>query len=1829
MSLAELLPLLYARRVRVWIEAGRLRYRAPAGALDQELREALKRHREALLGLLGDPARARAVSVPADCLHITPEMVPLAGLTADEIEQVVEGVPGGAGNVEDVYRLTPIQEGLLFHHRISPDGDAYLLANVSSFDTRARLTAYLEALQWACDRHPVLRTSFYWQGTKAPVQVVHRRARVPVQEHAFDVEEDVAGQLFQRFHPRLYRMDLREAPLLRAHVAFDAAHGRWLLMLLIHHIVSDHTTLDLLQSEIVSKLSGQSAALAPPRIFRTIVAQTLLSDSAEEHETFFRAMLGDIREPTLPYGLSDVRGDGSSVGEARLLLSPGLTRSVRERARKLAVSVGCLCHLAWAEVLARLSQRRQVVFGTVLWGRMRGGEAAERTMGLLINTLPVRVDVGGGSLIERARRTHLLLADLLQHEHAPLALAQSCSGVPVGALLFSSLLNYRNGGAKGAEVAAAEGQAWDGIEDLFSEARTNYPLTMSVDESQDALELVAHVRAPFQPERICGYMRAALEALIDPSRAEPGAPVDVLPVDERQQLLVEWNATGRAYPSEAAVHELIEERVRRAPAAAAVVFEGRTVSYGELNRRANQVARHLRRRGVGAGDVVGLLAERTPETVIGLVGILKAGAAYLPLDPEHPSARLAFMLDDAEVGTVVSGGRGGWNVETAAARVVVDLAAEAAAIDAESGEDLGRMSGPEDPAYVIYTSGSTGQPKGVVLEHRGVCNLATEQIRICGVTESSVVLQFASLGFDASVSEIMMALCAGGRLHLAAREELVEGERLEALCRREGITVATLPPALLATLDPAGFGGVETLIVAGEVCPPAVARRWMVGRRLINGYGPTEATVCASMAVCDERVLPPVIGRPIGNVRLYVVDRELRPAPVGVAGELLVGGVGVGRGYLHRPGLTAEKFIPDPFAADEGGSRLYRTGDLARYLSDGNVEFLGRMDEQVKVRGFRIELGEIESALRGHVEVREAVVLAREDVPGNKRLVAYVVAVGAGVLEVNALCAHLKRSLPEHMVPSAFVFLAALPLTASGKVDRKALPAPDAGTTSGGEYVAPRSPHEEIITRIWQDLLAVERVSVTDNFFALGGHSLLATQAAARLRDALGVEIPLRTLFEIGTVQRSRGTPQHAAGNRAREGPPARARAAATRRAGSLVVCPATPLVPASARACQRRLQYFAGLVGLGRARHGGAPTDLRGDGAPPRSAANDLRRRGGRAPADRSGTSPMAIARRTDARRYARGAGGRGSAPGPGGSGDAIRVGTRTAPANVVAPSDGGEARLDGDDASHRLRRLVDAGLCSRGAAALRGVPARWDVAAGGAVAAIRRLRGLAARRAGRRGAAATSRLLEAEAFGRRRARLADRSAATSDEDPSREHVLVRGDAGNRGARAAARPATGRDAVHDRDGGVPGPFVPLHRADGHQRRHSHRRPHAPESWTGLIGFFVNTLVIRTDLSGRPSFAEVVRRVREACLGAYAHQDLPFERLVEELGVERDQSRSPLFQVLLTVQDEGDQQVELAGLTLEPVETEHRVAKFDLSISLFEGPAGLSGAVEYNRDLFDAATVERLTAGFERILQTVGEDPELPVSDIELLSPRDRERVLVEWNAARREESGEDACIPALFEAQVRAAPDAVAVVCGEEVLRYRELNERANRLAHHLRKRGVKAETVVGLSVERSVESVVGMLGILKAGGAYLPLDPVYPGARLAFMARDAVVGLVVTQASVAAATGEALEGIARVCVDGAEAATIADERADNPPAEAAPESLAYVIYTSGTSGQPKGAAVEHRGVSNLVRTQREALGVGPGTRMLQFASTSFDASVWETFLALCTGAALHIAAP
>ncbi|MFH9044693.1 amino acid adenylation domain-containing protein [Streptomyces mutabilis] len=1831
-------------------------------------------------GLAGDTAAARVEVppnlIPAGAQAITPEMLPLVDLTAEEAERIVATVEGGAANVADVYPLAPLQEGLLFHHLMAGSGrDTYAAPTALEFDSRARLDAFVDALQQLVNRHDIYRTSVVWEGLREPVQVVWRNARVPVEHVTLD--PDGAGLVEQLLELGGATMDLSRAPLVDVHVAAVPGSDRWAALLRMHHMVQDHTTLEAVFEELQAFLSGRGAELADPLPFRDFVAQSRGGDKREEHARYFAELLGDVTEPTFAYGVADVHGDGSDLAKAHLGFEPDLDARVRDTARRLGTSPATLLHVAYARALAAVSGREDVVFGTVLFGRMNSGAGSDRVLGLFMNTLPVRVRVAGVGVLEAVGAMRSQLAGLLEHEHAPLAVAQGASGVTGDTPLFTTLLNYRHNTTRPAAARAADrGQeeGFEGIRRLFMRPLNNYPLTVAVDDNGDSMGLAVDSADPGDPHAVGLLVRTALDNLVtaldsalDGGAEQQLSSVDVLPEDELHRVLVEWNDTTDEVPSRT-VAARFAEQVARTPDTVAVVADDTRVSYAELDARANRLAHYLMDQGVGAEAVVGLCLGRGIEMITAILAVWKAGAAYLPIDPGQPADRVAYVMTDSGAALTLTTEEILDDLPAGKRFVALDSPLVTMQLAEAEETAVQEAVAPDGLAYVIYTSGSTGRPKGVAVTHGALANyVAAVPGRVEFGTPGDRYALLQAQATDLGNTTVFASLTTGGELHILDEEAVTDPEAVSRYLAEHRIDHLKAVPSHLAALGAAGdLAGVlpaKSLVLGGEAAQPEWVRTLLSaadGCAVYNHYGPTETTIgVATTPLTAELVADGVVpvGTPLANTRFYVLDHRLRPVPAGAAGELYVTGAGLARGYVGRPDLTAERFVASPFG--RAGERMYRTGDLARWDADGRLVFAGRSDEQVKIRGFRIEPGEVQSVLAAHPLVAQAVVIAREDVPGDKRLVAYVVADDPEDTQDQGLPATIRKfaaqRLPEHMVPSAVVLLDRLPLTGNGKLDRKALPAPDYhGTSQPGGRNRSAGVREEILCMAFAEVLGVPAVGVHDDFFELGGHSLLAVRLISRIRTLLGVEVEVRDLFEAPTVA---GLAELLAGAREAR-PPLTAGARPDR-------------LPLSYG--QRRLWIIDKLEGPGDTYN--IPVAVRLEGEVDHAALNAAFRdliarhevlRTVYAVVDgepyQQVLDPVALEWDLTVTRVA-------PTELSGAIADAQR---HTFDLSADVPVKAWLFETDGQD--HVLVVVIHhiatdgwswaplaRDLSLAYAARSEGRAPRWqELPLQYADYALWQREVLGE-------ADDPDSLLSRQVAYWREALAGIPEELTLPTDRGRPAVV-----GHQGYRvpievpaevharllevARAEGVTMFMALHgalavllSRLGA--GTDIPIGSA------HAGR---TDEALDDLVGYFVNTFVLRTDLSQDPTYSKVLERVREAGLGAFAHADVPFERLVEELAPARSLARHPLFQVMLLLENTAEAVVDLPGLDTRAdvpsrpasgtapgdVSVAEAVVKFDLDVSMVEtydakgAPAGLRGTVTGSADLFEPASVVRIAERLNRVLATLSAAPDTRLGAVDVLDDDERHRMLTEWNDTAAELP--DTTVGALFEAQVARTPDAIALTFGDTALSYAELDARANRVARYLAGRGVGPESVVAVVFDRTVDLVVALLGVVKAGAAYLPIDPNYPADRIAYVIADSGAVCVLSGEGMrdrldsfsVDADGDAGSGVPVVLLDDpevtAELAALPDRAVsdDERTRPMLPGHPMWVIYTSGSTGRPKGVLVEHRAIVNFLTAMQNSFPLAAEDRLLAVSTHGCDMAGFEFYLPLLNGARLVLAA-
>ena len=1815
-----------------------------------ELRHALERR-------LGISLPLSELAEDATPMRLVEEI--LAGLDAGS-----DGVPAkflGVRSTRDgVVReaLSRGQEALWFLQRLAPESPAWSIVVAARVVGDLDVPTLVRALDETVDRHRCLASSFESVGGR-PVRRVRGLERPVLQ--VVDVSGLDEAAFKRRLEAEAWRPFAPDAePLFRATLfrrapepdgAATSASPERVLLLVVHHLVADLWSLAVLARDLgtaYDRLSGRSDLPPPGPVaceyddFVQWQREALQGPEGERLWHYWsRELAGSLPTLDLPTD-RPYRPARSFRGRTRTVRIPEVP-TVRGATRFSTLLA------AYFSLLHRYTGQEDLLVGTPVAGR--GAPELAEAVGYFVNMVVVRTDLAGApGFDELARRTRRTVASALSHQEYPFPLLaerlqperdpgrppifqaafvmqQAPRLAPAGLPAFAV-------GEEGARIDLG-GLALSAV--ALDDPTSQFDLSLAAAEVEGGMVLHltgdAHLFDETTVARMLGHFEILLASAVADPRLSPGA-LSLLSAVERHQLLSEWNVGGEGQDSRGCLNRRFEEQVRRAPDAIAAILEDASLTYGELDRRAGRLARRLGALGVAPGSRVALCVERGFSVLEGVLGILKTGAAYVPLDPAQPGERLGFMLADSGAPVLVTEPALVGHLP-AHEVAVVWLGEEGVGEPGRLPEGAGATSVAVPagmPSYVIYTSGSTGRPKGVTVTHGNVLRLFDATDPWFGFGADDVWTLFHSYAFDFSVWEIWGALLYGGRVVVVPYWVSRSPEAFHALVLAQGVTVLNQTPSAFrhfmlteAADRRVARSPLRWVIFGGEALDPRSLAPWWdrqadLGPRLVNMYGITETTVHVTFRRLSPTETGSAIGMPIPDLEVHVLDRGGEPVPVGVAGELCVGGAGLATGYLNRPGLSAERFVPDPFGGRVGG-RLYRSGDLARRRSGGDLEYLGRIDHQVKIRGFRIELGEIEAALAEQPRVGAAVVVARDDTADGSRLVAYVTGVEGVAPDVDELRRQLKARLPEYMVPAAFVVCASLPLTVNGKVDRRALPVPVGERVAEDGYVAPRGAAEQVLAGIWSEVLGIDRIGARDDFFALGGHSLLGTRITTRVREAFGVDLPLRAVFEAPVLADQAERVLECVAGTAAGGPvlplspvgrstPLPLSYAQQRlwALDAIDVGGATYNLPATIALCGRlKVGALVAALDAVRGRHEALRTSFPVVAGRPIQRIDSISRSRietvdlSGLPSDFRPPEAARIGREDARRRFDLG------------RGPLLRT-----------------ALLRRDEDRHELLLSLHHAICDGWALNVLAseLAAFYDAAASGRAMHAADLpiqvgdHAVWQRRWLERG------LLESQiAYWRRRLDGLSTLELPADR-PRPAAPSLRG--GRRVRVLAPTLAAEIEALARRSGATP--FVTF-AAVSHEvfaRQSSQEEtvmgfPVAGRSRVeleGLIGCFVNTLVLRVARSSEGTFADLLGRVREGVLDAEAHQEVPFEHLVQLLQPERDFGRNPLFQVMVLA-EEAPRTPRLGDLEVRIGERETGTSKVDLTLSMVRDDRGLSLRAEYGGDLFDPPTIERLVGRIERLLAEAVAAPRTRTADLSWLGEEERHQLVIGWNDTGVEYPGGDRCLHELFAEQAARTPDRVAVIFGEERLSYREFARRARLLARHLRGLGVGPEVRVGIAAERSVELMVGLLGVLEAGGAYVPLDPDYPRDRLTFMAADADLGVVLSQRRLAGVLPPLGRRQVMLDEDPEAVPSVADGVA------AGPENLAYVIYTSGSTGRPKGAMNSHRGIVNRLLWMQEAYGLGADDVVLQKTPASFDVSVWEFFWPLLVGARLVLARP
>ena len=1724
--------------------------------------------------------------------------------------------------------LSFAQQRLWFLDQLSPDSPFYNIPAAVRIKGQLNVQALEQAVNEIIRRHEVLRTIFVNNNGQPEQKILDEvQFELPVidLQNAPNQDEEVR-QLLNQDAMQPFKLD--QWPLFRLQLVKLSSHDH-IFMFTMHHIISDGWSTGVFMREVGALYEAFSKGLPSPlpelpiqyADFAAWQRSWLKDEVLEKQLEYWKKKIG-INPPLLNLPLDHPRPPVQTFhGDAVAgQLSKELSDNLNQLAQRYSVTPFMVLLAAFQTLLHHYANQDEILVGSPIANRNH--RATEDLIGFFVNTLVLRSDFNlvntFEELLAQVRETTLgayahqdlpfeQLVEVLQPE-------RDMSHSPLFQVMF--VLQNTPPGSQQMEFPSIR------LEVLEAEERTaKFDLTLVMAEAPDGyfyeFEYNTDLFEKTTIERMAGHFSHLLQQLLQ-NPQKPLARFELVSPQEKQLITEEWNQTATPLPEPQLIHTLFEQTVQQFARRPALIYKDQTLTFEQLNQKANQLAHYLRSQGIGPEIPVAISVERSPEMVIGLLAILKAGGVYLPIDPHYPTERIAYILQDARTPVLLT--------QEALKPLFIEQNVKILTFEDLQKtltdwpvDNLPANNSPLNLAYMIYTSGSTGQPKGAMLQHQGLVNLTLEQIKDFALQPESRVLQFASFSFDASVSEIFTTLISGAALVLADRDEILDVART---INHYQISVITLPPSVSSLIEPEDVPTLKTLVSAGEACSVSLAKKWYSHVRFLNAYGPTENTVCASRYFVTQEpqgtVVP--IGRPIGNVKLYILNKEMMVLPIGVPGELYIGGLNLARGYLNRPDLTAERFVPNPFAS-QPGERLYKTGDLCRFLPDGNIEFLSRVDFQVKIRGFRIELEEIENVLTQHPQIENAIVLAREDQPGQKLLVAYCLVSEQQTPEVEEIKSYCAQFLPDYMVPQAVVFLTEFPLTPNGKIDRRALPAPDYQALQEEKYVAPRTSEEELLAQIFAEILNLDRVSVTESFFNLGGHSLLATQLASRIRDAFNVEIPLISIFENPTVARlvtvieeqrlKQKGPQLPPFKRIPRDQDLPLSFAQQRLwfLDQLAPDNATYNIPTALKINgDFNLHVFEKTLNFLVERHETLRTTFTNkNGTPLQIIKEHLELK-----------PPLIDLSHLPEKEREQ---------------EALRLATEDAMepfdlevgplfrVKVLKLADDQHVVLfnmhhiisDGWSVSVLIREFAQVyeSFLKETIPQLPELPIQY------ADFAVWQREWL------------SGEVLEEQINYWKKTIGLNPEPLNLPTDFPRPPVQTFNGASLDRLYPAELLNRLKTLAHENGATL---FMTLLAAfQTLLYRYTNQEtilvgsPIANRTQTeleNLIGFFVNNLVLKGEFDDDPDFATLLRRVRQNTLEAYAHQDLPFENLVEILQPERDMSHAPIFQVMFVMQNTPMQPVQLSKVRLEPIIPEQKIAKYDLSLVVMETENGLFAEFEYNTDLFRKETIERLHSHFQKLLEAILQMPHQPVSRLPLITDEEVQLFTHEWNQIPSEPPL-NICIQTLFEQRVTRHPDKIALVFKDEQLSFARLNAQANRLAHFLRQNGVGPEKIVAISLERSPQMIISLLAVLKAGGAYLPVDPEYPQERIDYMLTDSQAQWLITSKHLK----EKFEHFTGTIIA---LETIEDQLTQfseqNPQLVNTPQNLAYIIYTSGSTGRPKGTMLQHQGVINLVYSLGAFYGIKQNSRVLQFASFSFDASVDEIFDTLLNGATLYL---
>ena len=1736
--------------------------------------------------------------------------------------------------------LSFAQQGLWFLSQLEPDNPFYNIARAYSIHGHVRISALEASLQILVQRHESLRSIV---SVTDGVPQLHVHPKAPTTLSVIDLREVPASSRREAASKFLHQeaaipFDLNEGPLFRFHLLW-VQEDEYILIVTLHHLIADGWSLEVFQRELVTLYSAQDssrASILPPlpiqyQDYVRWQQGWLQGEMLEQQKRYWQEQLqGSTGLLTLPTDHPRPPIQSFHGAEVHWSISSSLRERLKEVSQQQGVTFYMLLLAAFAALLMRYSGQEDLVIGTAVANRNE--PELEDLIGFFVNTLAIRLypraDESFQDFLVQVRQSMLQAQDHHDLPFEKLVEGMQIERLPNGNPLFQVMFVLQNHRQLGLTTGDAEIE----IEDIAS-GTAKFDLVLELIEVKSGVEAKFEYNTDLFDAVTIERMARAFQTLLDNIVTQPNEKLALLSLQSKkdlQQLLVQWNPGVPDGFQPLCIHTIFEERAERNPDAVVLQYEHHSLTYGELDRRANQLAHYLQRHGVEPDVCVGLCVQRSLEMVIGIVGILKAGGAYVPIDSGYPAERLDFLFSDLHLSLLLTDASLQENLDFRGTKILLDSAWPIIANEPEMAPQNDVT--PEHLAYVIYTSGTTGLPKGSMIPHRSIPGFMVGN-QVMHLSSPLIHLQHSSRSWDALTLELWPALLYGGCCVLYPGDHPTL-DQLAEIIHEHNVQTVWITASLFNTIintQPEVLLGVEQVLCGGEALSLKHIQRaleCLPGTHIVNGYGPSECTVFATgyslESLHDTNWTSVPIGYALGDRQVYLVDTLTQLVPIGVPGELVIGGPSVPRGYLGRATLTAEKFIPDPFSA-QLGARLYRTGDLARYRPDGALEYLGRLDQQVKIRGFRIELAEIEMALAEHPAVRDVVVMVREDQPADKQLVAYLIAQPShSHPSVPELRARLRTTLPEYMLPAAFLWLTAFPLSPNGKLDRQALPAPSEWEEESDDLQGPQTPTEEMLVHIWMEVLGRRQIGRQTHFFESGGHSLLVTQMLARLRRKVQIEIPVQLVFnhprlaelaaQLDQLRQGNDTIHMLPAIVHQESRTEHPLSFAQQRLWFLSQLePDNPFyniaraysihghvrisaLEASLQILVQRHESLRSIVSV----TDGVPQLHVHPKAPTTLSVIDLR-------------EVPASSRREAASKFLH--------------------------QEAAIPFDLNEGPLfrfhllwvqedeyilivtlhhliaDGWSLEVFQRELVTlySAQDSSRASILPPLPIQYQDY-------VRWQQGWL-----------QGEMLEQQKRYWQEQLQGSTGLLTLPTDHPRPPIQSFHGAEVHWSISSSLRERLKEVSQQQ--GVTFYMLLLAAFAALLMRYSGQEDlvigtavanrNEPEL-EDLIGFFVNTLAIRLYPRADESFQDFLVQVRQSMLQAQDHHDLPFEKLVEVLKPERSLSHNPLFQVAFALWSSSDLPMMLDDAMLTVHEINNGTTKQDLMLNILDTADELLARWEYNTDIFERDTILRIARNFQMLLEGLVAHTEQVLAMLPLIDIEDQQRILHLWNDTHCQYS-EQLCFHQLFEQQVAAVPDAIAVAYEGSFLTYQQLDWRANQLAHRLRAMDVGPETFVGISVERSIEMIIGLLAVFKAGGAYVPLDPSYPPERLRFMLTEAQVTVLLTQRHLG--TNFDTRNVPIVYLDEPWYSEETKEYCQVPESDVTPDNLAYLIYTSGSTGQPKGVMVPHRGLCSLAQAQAQAFGAHAQDRVLQFASLSFDASIWEILMAFTARATLQLA--